>query len=184
MANDPSQSDPLIPADDAAGMVFVPGSGAPSAADTSSEPGQRRNRVGQKAESSHSTSGEGNRRVDKPKSSNPASHDDKLVNQTKQQIRQLVSEISELARTDCSVQDFYQGFLTRTTGALASEGGAIWIRESSQQPLKIHYHINLKQTVLANDTAAQRKHLSLIHISEPTRRTPISYAVFCLKKKK
>src|SRR5664279_2285545 len=26
--------------------------------------------------------------------------------------------------------------------------------------------------------------LSLIHISEPTRRTPISYAVFCLNKKK
>src|SRR5665647_3804371 len=26
--------------------------------------------------------------------------------------------------------------------------------------------------------------LSLIHISEPTRRTPISYAVFCLKKQK
>ena len=30
----------------------------------------------------------------------------------------------------------------------------------------------------------ERLHLSLIHISEPTRRTPISYAVFCLKKKK
>ena len=28
-----------------------------------------------------------------------------------------------------------------------------------------------------------RLRLSLIHISEPTRRTPISYAVFCLKKK-
>src|SRR5664279_5004680 len=28
----------------------------------------------------------------------------------------------------------------------------------------------------------RRKSLSLIHISEPTRRTPISYAVFCLKK--
>ena len=27
------------------------------------------------------------------------------------------------------------------------------------------------------------KILSLIHISEPTRRTPISYAAFCLKKK-
>ena len=27
-----------------------------------------------------------------------------------------------------------------------------------------------------------RRDLSLIHISEPTRRTPISYAVFCLKK--
>src|SRR5680860_1755774 len=29
-----------------------------------------------------------------------------------------------------------------------------------------------------------KQNLSLIHISEPTRRTPISYAVFCLKKKK
>ena len=30
---------------------------------------------------------------------------------------------------------------------------------------------------------AEAYNLSLIHISEPTRRTPISYAVFCLKKK-
>src|SRR5664279_6394792 len=33
--------------------------------------------------------------------------------------------------------------------------------------------------VVANDVIAQLI-LSLIHISEPTRRTPISYAVFCL----
>src|SRR5664279_6193936 len=33
-------------------------------------------------------------------------------------------------------------------------------------------------------TTTQLMDLSLIHISEPTRRTPISYAVFCLKKKK
>src|SRR5674476_944221 len=30
----------------------------------------------------------------------------------------------------------------------------------------------------------QRTFLSLIHISEPTRQAEISYAVFCLKKKK
>ena len=30
----------------------------------------------------------------------------------------------------------------------------------------------------------ERIHLSLIHISEPTRQAEISYAVFCLKKKK
>src|SRR5680860_998219 len=30
-------------------------------------------------------------------------------------------------------------------------------------------------------SCAPRIELSLIHISEPTRRTPISYAVFCLK---
>src|SRR5680860_1759671 len=34
------------------------------------------------------------------------------------------------------------------------------------------------------DPAGYVLYLSLIHISEPTRRTPISYAVFCLKKKK
>ena len=31
---------------------------------------------------------------------------------------------------------------------------------------------------------ASRYYLSLIHISEPTRQAEISYAVFCLKKKK
>ena len=31
---------------------------------------------------------------------------------------------------------------------------------------------------------ANAKRLSLIHISEPTRQAEISYAVFCLKKKK
>ena len=32
--------------------------------------------------------------------------------------------------------------------------------------------------------AAELKNLSLLHISEPTRLRQISYAVFCLKKKK
>src|SRR5450759_360901 len=34
------------------------------------------------------------------------------------------------------------------------------------------------------NSAANLAHLSLIHISEPTRLGMISYAVFCLKKKK
>src|SRR5678809_1612472 len=33
-------------------------------------------------------------------------------------------------------------------------------------------------------TGAAQMDLSLIHISEPTRQAEISYAVFCLKKKK
>src|SRR5450756_2211851 len=38
---------------------------------------------------------------------------------------------------------------------------------------------------LSGDRAQRaRTHLSLIHISEPTRLGMISYAVFCLKKKK
>src|SRR5665647_1059903 len=42
--------------------------------------------------------------------------------------------------------------------------------------------IGLEQ--VGGDGARLLDDLSLIHISEPTRRTPISYAVFCLKKKK
>ena len=51
--------------------------------------------------------------------------------------------------------------------------------------------MQLKPEEISKIIRAQIKHyenvieqLSLIHISEPTRRTPISYAVFCLKKKK
>src|SRR5680860_1077195 len=43
--------------------------------------------------------------------------------------------------------------------------------------LYLVYKLNLWQRFLHIES------VSLIHISEPTRRTPISYAVFCLKKK-
>src|SRR5665213_3813118 len=36
----------------------------------------------------------------------------------------------------------------------------------------------------ATDATGANQYLSLIHISEPTRQAEISYAVFCLKKKK
>lgn len=88
--------------------------------------------------------------------------DDELVNQTKQQIRVLVQEIADLAKSDCSVEDFYEGFLTRTTSALASVGGAIWVRQSVDQPLKLHYHINLKKTKLAKDKKAQARHSQML----------------------
>jgi len=100
--------------------------------------------------------------IERSDSANPGSADDQLVDRTKQQIRNLVNEITQLAKSDCTVDDFYQGFLTRTTGALASEAGAIWIRPATDQPLQPHYHINLKNTVLANDPTAQRQHAELL----------------------
>ena len=44
--------------------------------------------------------------------------------------------------------------------------------------------LSINQLYLGDDGWAEYKdsHLSLIHISEPTRRYAISYAVFCLKK--
>src|SRR5664279_507259 len=50
-----------------------------------------------------------------------------------------------------------------------------------------HFHEQLRKRhnyTLGYTVTKLHLHLSLIHISEPTRRTPISYAVFCLKKKK
>ena len=38
------------------------------------------------------------------------------------------------------------------------------------------------EVVISNNPNAYALELSLIHISEPTRRTPISFAVLCLKK--
>src|SRR5665647_3611025 len=43
---------------------------------------------------------------------------------------------------------------------------------------------SVETAVIDVEQGEGRMCLSLIHISEPTRRTPISYAVFCLKKKK
>src|SRR5665648_619549 len=50
---------------------------------------------------------------------------------------------------------------------------------------KLHIHIKVSHSpVYEMAELAVVVHLSLIHISEPTRLGMISYAVFCLKKKK
>ena len=45
-----------------------------------------------------------------------------------------------------------------------------------------HGCVCLEDGILLDIFTPMRQELSLIHISEPTRRTPISDAVFCLKK--
>ncbi len=101
-----------------------------------------------------------------------------LVDQTKTQIRTLVQEIAALSKSDCTQEDFFEGFLTRATSALASLGGAIWVRKSNEEPLKLNYHINLKQTNLATDKTAQKQHTLLINKlveqGEPTLISPNS----------
>ena len=84
-----------------------------------------------------------------------------LVNQTRQQIRVLASEIEQLAKSDCTEEEFFEGFLTRSTSALASIGGAIWMLDDQRQ-LRLRYQINLKQTGLAERPAAQTQHHRLL----------------------
>ena len=51
----------------------------------------------------------------------------------------------------------------------------------NEEPYKICLRLNTDE---AQKLITNAKALSLIHISEPTRQAEISYAVFCLKKKK
>src|SRR5665213_1771832 len=45
-------------------------------------------------------------------------------------------------------------------------------------------HQRAGETTIVQSVLQSPEYLSLIHISEPTRQAEISYAVFCLKKKK
>src|SRR5665213_2019772 len=66
--------------------------------------------------------------------------------------------------------------------ARGSETGANLVR--SNIVLKDHAGSELGPFLRKGHPLQSKKSLSLIHISEPTRQAEISYAVFCLKKKK
>lgn len=109
--------------------------------------------------------------------------DSRLIDQTRFQIRTLAEEIAQLAEAEIPAAEFYQGFLTRLTTALASTGAALWLKENpfseaDNPSLQLQYHINLKQSVLATDPAAQLQHHSLLQqvlaADEPQLVSPLS----------
>jgi multidrug efflux pump subunit AcrA (membrane-fusion protein)/transcriptional regulator with GAF, ATPase, and Fis domain len=87
--------------------------------------------------------------------------DPELVEQTKQQIRNLVREISQIAKSEVGPQEFYDAVLNRIVSALAAVGGAIWtVTESGQ--LTLEYQINLRETRLAESEDDQVSHGRLL----------------------
>lgn len=87
--------------------------------------------------------------------------DPNLLEETKQQIRNLVNEIAQLSRTNASPEQFYDQFLTRVVQALAAEAGAVWIVSESGQ-LELKFQIGLQQTGLAQNLNDQRRHGRLL----------------------
>lgn len=87
--------------------------------------------------------------------------DAQLVNDTKQQIRALVSEIEALAASDVNLAEFYAGFLPRIVAALAAVGGAIWTKNADGE-LTRAYQVNLPETALEKDPAAAARHTLLL----------------------
>ena len=82
------------------------------------------------------------------------------VEETKQQIRGLINEITELSRSELPAEEYYPAVLKRITDALAAVGGAIWLLDELGQ-LRLSYHINLHSdlTEAANEDALKHGRL-------------------------
>src|SRR5680860_1680047 len=96
---------------------------------------------------------------------------------------------------DYSREEEFLGNLEVSVGQGTTDPVRWYLKEIGRIPLLTgDEEVELARRILERDVEAKRRltvsnlrlvvSLSLIHISEPTRRTPISYAVFCLKKKK
>ncbi len=84
-----------------------------------------------------------------------------LIEQTKQQIRTLVNEIAQLAKSDITPEEFYGEFLTRVVSALAAVGGIVWAMDDEGR-LGLQYQINLQQSGLRDNEEGQRQHGQLL----------------------
>lgn len=87
--------------------------------------------------------------------------DPQIIEQTKQQIRSLVSEIAQLARSDLSPSEFYEQFLPRVVSALAAIGGVVWTVEGEGR-LGIGYQINLQEARLRDKQEELVRHGRLL----------------------
>ena len=86
--------------------------------------------------------------------------DPDLVEQTKQQIRGLVREIAQLAKSDLAPLEFYDAMLNRIVAALAAVGGAVWTLVDGR--LELQYQINLRAAKLGESEESQRQHGRLL----------------------
>ena len=69
--------------------------------------------------------------------------DPELVEQTKQQIRNLVREIAQLSKSELAPLEYYDAILNRIVTALAAVGGAVWSVTDGR--IELEYQINLQR---------------------------------------
>ena len=85
------------------------------------------------------------------------------IEQTKQQIRGLISEISQLAKSDLSPEEFYVAFLDRVVAALAAVGGAVWtINDDGHLGADPAYQSNISPGLLDNESDESKKHYRML----------------------
>ena len=106
-----------------------------------------------------------------PTASDPGqpSSDALLIQQTKNEIRSLVQEITHLAQADMTEDVFYQEFLTRVVQALASSGGAIWTVEGND--VRLDFQVNLPRAALQAPSDQQRHALLIRNVARSGQPT-------------
>ena len=87
-----------------------------------------------------------------------------VVEQTKQQIRALVNEITQLSKSDMPAEEFYTQFLQRVVTAIAAVGGVVWTMRDGGG-LTLQCQINLRETGLGNDKDKMTEHSRLLYHS-------------------
>ena len=75
--------------------------------------------------------------------------DPSLLQDTRNEIRQLVNEVAQLAASDVSPSEFYEGFLSRVLAAMAAVGGAVWLKQDAG--FQLAFHANFPATGLPTD---------------------------------
>ncbi len=83
------------------------------------------------------------------------------IEQTKQQIRGLVSEIAALSKSEIEAEAYYPAFLEKVIAALAAVGGAIWVMRDGRR-LDLAYQIRMSEMLLAADSDDARRHFGLL----------------------
>ncbi|HZN33664.1 MAG TPA: HlyD family efflux transporter periplasmic adaptor subunit [Pirellulaceae bacterium] len=83
------------------------------------------------------------------------------IEKTKQQIRGLVGEIAQLAKSEMEPEEFYSAFLQRVVQALAAKGGAIWVLGEAKKP-ELAYQIDISPTLLDKESDEASKHFRLL----------------------
>ena len=83
------------------------------------------------------------------------------IEQTKQQIRGLVSEIVQLSKSDLEPDRYYPEVLSRIVQALAAIGGAVWIAGEGRQ-LKLVYQQALTEGVMNPQSPDAERHKRLL----------------------
>ncbi|MFN4258699.1 MAG: hypothetical protein ACK4RK_05345 [Gemmataceae bacterium] len=103
-------------------------------------------------------------------STSPESQTDaQLMEQARRQVQRLMDEVTRLAESDVSQQQFFSEFLEHVLTAIAAPAGAVWMR-TPQGNLQLQYQINIRLVGLDQSDETRQQHGELLrHAMQLTR---------------